>query len=58
MKTIRLRTGLHKSQRPRIPIERPMLEIDSLDEMTEDLIQSIEDRAPLNPFFSGGKEKT
>ncbi|GEM_PF-822379 len=53
MKTIRLRTGLHKSQRPRIPIEVPTTEIDSLDELTDDLIHSIEGRAAIDPFFVG-----
>lgn len=53
MSTIRLRTGLHKSQMPRIPIEVPSAEIDTLDEMTDDLVHSIGDRTALNPFFSG-----
>ena len=41
MKTIRLKTGIHKDQKPRIPIEIPNLEIDSFDEITEEMITNM-----------------
>ena len=41
MKTIRLKTGIHKDQKPRIPIEIPNVEINSLDEITEEIITNL-----------------
>ena len=48
MKTIRLKTGLHIKQRPRIPIEMPVIEINSLEEIAEKML--------LNLFAMDSKE--
>jgi len=41
MRTIRLKTGLHIKQRPRIPIEMPAIEINSLEEITEKMLLDL-----------------
>ena len=41
MKTIRIKTGLHKNQEPRIPLEVPGLTIASLNEITDLAINKL-----------------
>ena len=41
MKTIRLRTGLHAKQEPRIPLEIPNMTISSLSELTKEKIAEL-----------------
>ena len=42
MKTIRIRTGLHKNQKPRTPDEIPDFTFDSLGEISLDVIKSLD----------------
>ena len=42
MRTVRLRTGLHRNQEPRIPVEEPDVDLESLDGLTLGLLDRLD----------------
>jgi ribonucleotide monophosphatase NagD (HAD superfamily) len=42
MKTIRVKTGIHKNQKPRIPEEIPDLTVNEIEEITMEKIKAMD----------------
>ena len=42
MRTVRIKTGVYKSQEPRLPIEKENITVERIDELTREIIKTMD----------------